>query len=29
MGEEVIKREDVPYILVTMTMAGLYDGSGG
>ena len=28
-GEQVIKREDVPYILSTMTMAGLYDGSGG
>ena len=28
-GEQVIKSEDVPYILATMTMAGLYDGSGG
>lgn len=28
-GEQVIKREDVPYILSTMMMAGLYDGSGG
>ena len=28
-GEQVIKPEDVPYILSTMTMAGLYDGSGG
>jgi len=28
-GEQVIKREDIPYILSTMTMAGLYDGSGG
>jgi glutaminase len=28
-GQQVIKREDVPYILATMTMAGLYDGSGG
>jgi len=27
-GEQVIKREDVPYILATMTMAGLYDSSG-
>ena len=27
--EQVIKREDIPYILSTMTMAGLYDGSGG
>jgi glutaminase len=27
-GEQVIKREDIPYILSTMTMAGLYDGSG-
>jgi len=25
----VIKRENVPEILATMTMAGLYDGSGG
>jgi len=24
-GEQVIKREDIPYILATMTMAGLYD----
>jgi glutaminase len=28
-GEQVIKAENVPYILATMTMAGLYDGSGG
>ena len=28
-GEQVIRREDIPYILSTMTMAGLYDGSGG
>jgi glutaminase len=28
-GEQVIKREDIPHILATMTMAGLYDGSGG
>jgi glutaminase len=28
-GEQVIKASDVPYILSTMTMAGLYDGSGG
>jgi glutaminase len=28
-SEQVIKAEDVPYILSTMTMAGLYDGSGG
>jgi glutaminase len=27
-GQQVIKAEDVPYILSTMTMAGLYDGSG-
>lgn len=27
-GEQVIKREDIPYILSTMTMAGLYDSSG-
>lgn len=27
-GEQVIKREDIPYILATMTMAGLYDSSG-
>jgi len=27
-GEQVIKAEDVPYVLSTMTMAGLYDGSG-
>jgi glutaminase len=25
----VVKAEDVPYILSAMTMAGLYDGSGG
>src|SRR5246500_3404951 len=28
-GEQVIKREDIPYILATMTMAGLFYGSGG
>ncbi|MCM3905358.1 MAG: glutaminase A, partial [Pyrinomonadaceae bacterium] len=28
-GEQIIKPEHVPYILSTMTMAGLYDGSGG
>jgi glutaminase len=28
-GERVIKAENVPHILATMTMAGLYDGSGG
>jgi len=28
-GEQVIKREDIPHILSTMMMAGLYDGSGG
>jgi glutaminase len=28
-GEQVIKPEDVPYILSTMMMAGLYDSSGG
>ena len=28
-GEQVIKSEHIPYILSTMTMAGLYDGSGG
>ncbi|MBV8630028.1 MAG: glutaminase A [Silvibacterium sp.] len=28
-GEQVIRREDVPYILSSMAMAGLYDGSGG
>ena len=28
-GEQVIKAEYVPYILSTMIMAGLYDGSGG
>ena len=27
-GEQVIHREDIPYILSTMTMAGLYDASG-
>ena len=27
--EQVIKRENVPEILSTMTVAGLYDGSGG
>jgi glutaminase len=29
IGEQVIKREDIPYILSAMTMAGLYDASGG
>ncbi len=28
-GEQVINKENVPAILATMTMAGLYDGSGG
>lgn len=28
-GQQVIKREHVPHILAAMTMAGLYDGSGG
>src|SRR5215469_3426001 len=28
-GERVIKAEDIPHILSTMAMAGLYDGSGG
>jgi glutaminase len=28
-GEQVIKAEDIPHILSTMAMAGLYDGSGG
>jgi len=28
-GQQVIKSEDIPHILSTMTMAGLYDGSGG
>jgi glutaminase len=28
-GEQVIKREDIAHILSTMTMEGLYDGSGG
>ena len=28
-GEQVIKAANVPYILSTMMMAGLYDGSGG
>ena len=27
-GEQVIKQTDIPYILATMTMAGLYDSSG-
>lgn len=27
-GEQVIRREDIPYILSAMTMAGLYDASG-
>ena len=28
-GERLMKREDIPEVLATMTMAGLYDGSGG
>jgi glutaminase len=28
-GEQVIKRENIPFILSSMTMAGLYDSSGG
>jgi glutaminase len=28
-GEQVINPEDIPHILSTMAMAGLYDGSGG
>jgi glutaminase len=28
-GEQVISPENVPHILSTMIMAGLYDGSGG
>jgi glutaminase len=28
-GEQIIKAQNVPYILSTMMMAGLYDGSGG
>jgi glutaminase len=28
-GERVMKAEDIPHILSTMAMAGLYDGSGG
>jgi glutaminase len=28
-GERVIKADNIPEILATMTMAGLYDGSGG
>jgi len=28
-GEQVIKAEDIPHILSTMMMAGLYDGVGG
>jgi glutaminase len=28
-GEQVIKPEDIPHILSTMMMEGLYDGSGG
>jgi glutaminase len=28
-GERVIPAEDIPHILSTMMMAGLYDGSGG
>lgn len=28
-GKQVIKSEDIPHILSTMMMAGLYDGSGG
>lgn len=27
-GEQIIRNEDVPFILSTMTMAGLYDSSG-
>jgi glutaminase len=27
-GDRVMKSEDVPHILLTMTMAGLYDGCG-
>jgi glutaminase len=28
-GERVVRAEDIPEILATMSMAGLYDGSGG
>ena len=28
-GERVIKAENIPHVLSTMMMAGLYDGSGG
>ncbi len=28
-GQRLVKEEDIPHILATMTMAGLYDGSGG
>lgn len=28
-GEQIIKPENIPHILSTMIMAGLYDGSGG
>jgi glutaminase len=28
-GEQVINEDDIPHILSSMTMAGLYDGSGG
>jgi glutaminase len=28
-GQQVMKRENIPEILASMTMAGLYDGSGG
>jgi glutaminase len=28
-GEQVIQKENVPEVLATMAMAGLYDGSGG
>jgi glutaminase len=28
-GQQVIKAEDIPHLLSTMTVAGLYDGSGG
>ena len=28
-GQQVVKAEDIPHILSTMTVAGLYDGSGG
>ena len=28
-GEQLVKRENIPHILSTMMVAGLYDGSGG